>query len=207
MYAELTVRGPTYGTSPIPARGSKDGVMVTMDAHARYMQALLDGRCWMAANAAATPVTTQAGLSATTPAFALYNPAGSNTILFVIKFGFVYTTAPAALTVACLATNTPIAAAPTSVTLAPSYCNALTGAVSGSVGQPYVVSTLTAAPVARYYMPAAGAASEITPVSGDYLMDGIIAVYPGVCLSFQTLAAAAVLCHCIWEEVPLSMAT
>jgi hypothetical protein len=206
MYVELQVKAPVIGSGTVTARGSKDSHVLVHDAHSKYLQAALDGRLWSAANLAGTPVTTQAGLSATTPAFTLYNPASSGTILSLIQFGFACTTSPAAITVACLATNLPTAAAPSAVTLAPIY-NTLTGATAGSVGQPYAIATLATAPIARYYMPVNLAASSLVPCMSDYNIDGKICVAPGVALSFQTLAAAAVVCHCFWEEVPLTMAT
>lgn len=208
MYAEGTVTGPRSGISGAnPIRLSKDGHLVVHDAHAKYLQAVLDGKVFIGANAAGTPVTTQAGLSATTPAFTLYNPAASATLLVLWQFGFAFTTAPAALTVACLATNTPQAAAPTSVTAA-NVVNALTGQSTGSTGQCYAIATLAAAPVARYYMPVVGAAAAVGVAGGlDYNLDGKVVLYSGVALSFQTLAATAVLCHCVWEEIPLSMVT
>jgi hypothetical protein len=207
MYAELQIKAPIVGSGTVTARGSKDGHVLVHDAHSKYLQAVLDGRVWNGANDSATPVTTHVGLSVTTPAFVLYNPASSGVILSLIQFGFACTTAPGAgVAVAMLATNLATAAAPSTVTLAPIY-NTLTGATAGSMGQPYAICTLPTAPIARFYMPVSLATTSLVPATTDYNLDGKFNIPPGVAMSFQATIAIAVVCHCIWEEIPLALTT
>ena len=205
--AEMIVAGPRPGSSGyIPQRSSKDGHQAVMDGHAKYLQAVLDGNVYIGNNDSGTPVTTQAGSSATTPAWVLYNPVGSTKLGVLWRFGFACTTAPAAISVAFLATNLPTATAPATVTAA-NTINALTGNSATGALSCYAISTLATAPTSRFYMSVAHAASSLVPVYSDYILDGMIVVYPGVALSFQTTAVLHVLCYGIWEEVPFSMIT
>lgn len=207
MYSEILVSGPRPGAAgAVAQRGSKDGHQVVMDGHSKYLQAALDGNLYNAANALGTPVTTQAGLSATTPAFTLYNPVGSGKIGVLLQFGYSLNAAPAAAAFAALAKNKSTAAAPTATTNAGYLGNVLSQTQTGAI-QAFAIATLATAPVACYYLGGVTGASGLTPAVFDFNIDGKLVIMPGEAVSFQTSAAMAVVCHALWEEVPLSMVT
>src|SRR5580692_4856720 len=145
MLAEgLSVGGTLPGR--IFGRNGAQANAVT-DAFGRYVDAALRGNCYHASNLLGTPVTTQAGLSATTPALTLYNPVTSTVFLALYHVHILVTTSPGANVGFSLASNLITAAAPTSVTLA-TICNAfLPGGIKQGQGQCYRVATLAAAPL------------------------------------------------------------
>lgn len=201
MYAEMQVTGQRPGSSgTIAQRGSRDGHQVIQDSHAHFMQAVLDGNVYTGANPQATAVTTQAGLSATTPALTLYNPIGSGVNLVLWRLSIGLTAAPAAATVFSLAFNLANAAAPTSVTLGNVTNNQL-GNAALPRGQCYRVATLAAAPVAFWFPWGVSAASLVSPTNGDFVLDGTFVILPGVAVSIQTTTAAAIIASFTWEEV------
>jgi hypothetical protein len=193
----------------MPARAvglsGKQAAAVT-DAYGRYADAVLRGNCYYGANLLGTPVTTQAGLSATTPALTLYNPQGSNVNLVLYGVHIAVTSSPAGATAFCLAANANTAAAPSSTTSATLY-NALQpgGTVQGK-GQCYRIATLAAAPVAFRMLGCVTGASSISPVNLDFDLAGSVVLQPGCCVSIQATAAAAIVAHMFWEEVAQALA-
>lgn len=201
MYAEMLQTGRRPGsTGKIPQRCGKDGNQIIQDGHAHYYQAVYDGNVYIGSNPLGTPVTTQAGLSATTPALTLYNPVASGVNLVLWKFSAVANAAPAAATSVALAFNLATAAAPTSTTNA-NITNALVGNANTGKGQCYRIATLAAAPVAIDYFAFVSAASLVAYGSGQFFLDGSIVLIPGVAVSIQTTTALSVLASFSWEEV------
>lgn len=194
-----------------PLRGDLSSALVTQDAHARFQEALLNGQVFIGSDLAGTAVTTQAGLSATTPALTLYNPLNSPVNLVVWSLGCAFQAAPAAAAAVMLAVNLPIVAAsgaptaPIPTTLAQIFnADLYSQIIAAPVGQCYRVCTLAAAPIAcRQCFGTTGAAA----IGGMYFrdpIDGAIIVPPGVALSVQTSSAASVVCDIVWEEVPFN---
>ncbi len=200
MYAEGLVVGSRPGsTGKIPERMSKDGHTVTMDAHARYQQAVYDGQVWIGSNPSGTVVTTQAGVSATTPALTLYNPVGSGKIGVLWEVGIGINASPAAAVFFMLANNLLNATAPGTNTLA-TVNNA--GTWTGSpVLQCYRVTTLSAAPVAFMYLGGCTGASAISGYQAIYDVAGGVFIPPGLAISIQTSSAAGIVAHFKWEEI------
>lgn len=183
-----------------PARSDKTGAIASVDAHGRFQEAVLQGGVYIGANLGGTPVTTQAGLSATTPALTLYNPVGSGVNLVLLTATVNFTAAPAAAAAVWLACNLVTAAAPTSVTLATIY-NANLGSLATGKGQCYRIATLAAAPLMiRNICGTSGAAAIGNSPAVDNI-DGAIIIPPGVAVSIQASSAAAVVCSFTWEEV------
>lgn len=190
----------TDGTTPI-ARGSRDASVVVVESHARFAENTFRGNVYIGSNPAGTPVTTQAGLSATTPALTLYNPVGSGRLLVLQTVMVNLAAAPAAACHFMLAINSPQLAAPSAVTVVTPQ-NARTDLVSTGAGQVYRIATLAAAPVAvRYFGQVTGAAS-LTPATLLDHVDGELIIGPGVALSLQTSSAASVVAAFTWEEIP-----
>ncbi len=199
-------------------RGDLSGALVSQDAHARFQEAVLAGNVYIGANPLGTLVTTQAGLSATTPALTLFNPFNSTVNLVIWSFGVHISAAPAAACGIVLATNLPnvagVPTAPLTVTNA-NISNALLGqgqtgtstailTASGNQGQCYRVCTLNAAPIAVRYCFGTSGAAAIGGMSFRDAVDGALILPPGMAVSVQTSSAAAVACDFIWEEIPFN---
>jgi hypothetical protein len=196
--------GPQVVSDGVPAvaRLNKDASIAVVESHARYAEGAYRGNVYVCSNPAGTPVTTQAGLSATTPALVLYNPVGSGKLLVLQTVMVNLVAAPAAACHFMLAMNLPSAAAPTTVTLANSQ-NARTDSAASGSGQSYRISTLAAVPVAIRYFGHVTAAASITPGQLIDHVDGEIIIGPGVALSLQTSSAASVVAAFTYEEISL----
>lgn len=184
-------------------RLNKTGAVSTSDAHARYMQNTLDGEVYIGANLGGTPVTTQAGLSATTPALTLYNPVGSNTYLVLQTVTVDITSAPAAACGLMLAFNA-LNAAPPSSTTAATVTNAIVGSTYSPAGQCFRIATLATAPVAFRFIGGTTGAAAISGVQLIDKVDGEVIIPPGVAISIQSTSAAAILASFSWEEIPIN---
>src|ERR1043165_4937043 len=90
-------------------RTGATGEVIVAQGHGVYHEAVSRGNAFASANQ--TGVTTQAGLSGTTPALTLYNPAGSGVLASVLWISVTFTVAFAAAAAIFLAANTNIAAA------------------------------------------------------------------------------------------------
>lgn len=191
------------GTTQTRERRSKTNASVTTEAHARYLEAVSRGSVFIGANQTGTSVTTQAGLSATTPALTLYNPFNSGYNLSLLNVTVNITAAPAAATAICLASsNGVVAAAPGTNTLA-TVVNAMIGKPATPVGQCYRVTTLNAAPVSIRHLGFVSAASLVAAASYFDDTQGSVIISPGTLVTVQALTAVAVLCSFCWEEIPI----
>jgi hypothetical protein len=207
MISELRT-GPVFAGdgSTIVQRSGRTGATVVADAHARFTEAVQRGNCYFVANQ--TGVTTQAGLSATTPVLTLFNPKGNNKNLVIMYAGATFTVAFAAASVIWLAANTNIAAADVTGTAA-TVRNALIGNAANPSGTALTAATLPAAPVAVSIL-GVGLTGAITTIPSlpayGRVYDGSLIVAPGGALSFQTSTASgasATFAELAWEEVPI----
>lgn len=200
MINEISVGPQNAGDAArVTARGGRTGETIVGQAHGRFYEAVSRGKVFIGANVAATPVTTQAGLSATTPALTLYNPVGSGYNLVLQTVCIDVTTSPAAASGFMLAFNAANAAAPSSVT-AGTLQNALLGSSATGVGLCYRIATLAAAPIAIRYLGGTTGAAAIGGVQLIDRVEGEIIIAPGVALSVQATSAAAILANFVWEE-------
>lgn len=190
-------------SSETDLRSDKSGALNVSDAHARLMQATLDGEVYIGANLGGTPVTTQAGLSATTPALTLYNPVGSGVYLVLQTVTVDITTAPAAAAGFMLAYNTMNATAPSATTTA-TITSAIVGSNYTPSGQCYRIATLAAAPLAFRFIGGTTGAAAISGVQLIDHVDGEVVIPPGVAISVQATSAAACLCSFCWEEIVIA---
>ncbi len=201
-----------------PLRGDLSSALVTQDAHARFQEAVLAGNVYIGSNPAGTAVTTQAGLSVTTPVLTLFNPFNSTVNLVLWSFGAAIQSSPAAATVVMLAMNLPnlagVPTAPVTVTNA-NITNALLGlgqtgtsttvlTASGNQGQCYRVCTLSATPIAFRQSFGVTGASAISGMSLRDAVEGAVIIPPGIAISVQTSAAASLVCDFVWEEIPFN---
>lgn len=175
----------------------------TTDAHARFYDAVRQGKVFLAANQAGSAIT---NLASVATGFILYNPvnSGKNLVLLEITFLQTSTAAAAANAGVQLAANVnPSLGAPTSTTPL-TVRNALLGNQSVSVGQAFSAATIGAAPVAirQLWQPSvsATATTGIPPTIKD-LVDGLVLVGPGCCVSLSALAALSGATGMMWEDV------
>ncbi len=162
----------------------------------------LDGNTYIGANLGGTPVTTQAGLSATTPALTLYNPVGSGVNLVLTHVRVMFTASPAAACGIMLAYNEPNATAPATTTLA-TVTNAKLHGTASPLGQCYRISTLAAAPLMFLALGGTTGASGIGGFQLQQHLEGEVIITPGVAVSIQSTSAGAVLCSFTWKEVSI----
>lgn len=182
------------------------GCLNITEGHGRYYEAVSRGFCFSAA--AQAGVTTQAGLSATTPALTLYNPGGSGVNAELIWAGATFTVAFAAAAVVWLAANVNISAAAVTGT-AFTARNCLLGNAKAPNCFVYTAATLPAAPVAVSVLGvgltgAITTAPEVQNMGREY--SGMFILYPGSAVSIQTSTASGAsgtFCEYIWEEIPV----
>lgn len=183
-------------------RSGRYGELIVADGKLRYSELAASGRMFIGANPSATSVTTQAGTSVTTPALVLYNPSNSGIKMILNTFSVSITASPAANTQFFLAYNPDTSAAPNTTTDA-TIISAMVGTTLKPKGKCYRVSTLPDAPIACRYLGGVTGASSISPNVIESKIDGEIILMPGVAISLQASAAAAVLASCSWVEEDL----
>lgn len=161
------------------------------------------GNVYTCSNPAGTSVTTQAGLSATTPALTLHNVSTSTVVLEILDVGIDMTAAPAAAAGFMLALSTNVSAG--SNVAAPTYGitqNVFTNTLSTGTAMCYRIVTLPGAPFAIRYL---GGTTGAAAISGLQLLDptgGKVMVAPGTAISIQSTSAAAIISHITYEEIP-----
>jgi len=186
-------------------RSSKDGSVVVEQGGARFQEAVEQGNVYGVANQAG--VTSQAGLSATTPVLTLYNPAGSKKKLVVWYAGAVFTVAFATAGAIFVAVGTDTVADAVTGTLTTAHRNLKLGLTQNPAARTYLAATLPAAPVAVALL-GVGLTGAITttPTSlpvGRWF-DGSLTLTPGTNMSIQTGVASGAdgtFCEYIWEEI------
>jgi hypothetical protein len=201
--AEIQVTGQRPRSSgSLPQRGSPDGHQVVMDGHARYQQAVADGNVYIGGNPLGTPVTSQAGLSATTPVLTLYNPpnSGKAGVLWGCTIGV--NAAPAAATIVSLYACTVATQAIPSAVTAAKVTNAIVGGGNQPVLQCARIATLPAAPdTPLAYLCEIDAASSVIFGNGQFWLDGAIIIGPAMIVAFQATTAVSLLTTITWEEI------
>ncbi len=174
-----------------------------------FEAAVARGRVFSVANQSG--VTTQGGLSVTTPVLTLANPAGSGVVgrLWFASASFLVVFGAAAAVYIAAGTNT--VAAVVTGTLTTTHRRTSLGGLSaqGNRVVPFLAATLPAVPVAISLL-GAGLTGIITgktavdPLERWY--NGAIELMPGTNISIQTSTASGAsgtLCEYIWEEVDL----
>lgn len=171
-----------------------------------FSSAVKRGRVFSVCNQAG--VTTQAGLSATTPILCLPNPSGSGFRAKLWYASFTATVAFATAGAVFLAANTNPAAAAVTGTLTTAHRNLkLGGGAPGLV--PMLAATLPAAPVAIDIL-GTGLTGAITTIPMFQALErwynGAVLIEPGCTVSVQTgvaTGASGGFVSFIWEEEDL----
>ena len=205
--SDAQIRGPIFGTtgSPVPFTSDITGASRATNAHGLYFEPCSRGAVYSVANQAG--VTTQAGLSATTPALTLYNPLGSGVNGILLYAGCVSSVAYAAASVVFIGANTNLAAAAVTGTATTAHrCGLLGGSVPKLM--PLLAATLPAAPVGVAIV-GVGLTGAITTTPAiatlGRFFDGSIILRPGSAISFQTSTASGASGfwgEFVWEEAP-----
>lgn len=208
---DMTVLSAKVGQSSAPVGGYESLRMdpqrnlAVVQGHGRFRDAVLRGRCFGVCNQAG--VTSQNGLSATTPVLTLYNPAGSGVNLEVWYAGATFAVAFGAAAAVWAAVGTNVAAAAVTGTLTTSHRNMLLGSSAAMSAIPYLAATLPAAPVGLCLL-GMGLTGAITTAplvqTLERWFDGALVLKPGTNLSIQTSTASgtnSTFCEFIWEEV------
>ena len=187
------------GTAARFALGSRGETI----ASPRFAEAAARGKCFSVCNQAG--VTSQAGLSATTPVLTLYNPAGSGVNGFLWFARANFTVAFAAAAQVWLAANTNVSAAAVTGTLTTSHRNLKLGGAAPTL-QAMLAATLPAAPVGIALL-GVGLTGAITTLPGmlnfERDFDGGLIITPGTAISIQTgtaSGASGTFCEFVWEE-------
>lgn len=192
--------------STLGVRLSRLGAFMVAPVSARFQEAVLRGNCYAVANQAG--VTSQAGLSATTPVLTLFNPPSSGVNCVLWYAGATFSVAFAAASAVHLAANTNTAAATTTGTATTAHRNLLLGSSNGCKATPLLAATLPAAPVAvaTLGMGLTGAITTVPQLQTlERWFDGGIVLKPNTAVSIQTSTASGASgtwCEFIWEEVP-----
>lgn len=185
-------------------RLSQDGSPVTQDSHSRFLESSIRGNSYTCADLGGTAVATQAGLSATTPALVVWNPAASgvNAVINTASVGFTVIAATATF---MLAVSTGVTTAPTATTAGQLFNNLIGSARTGQVAC-YRVSTLAVAPLMARVIGTVGMTANGNSAAqseGQLIdrVDGELVLAPGELVTIQTTAAATVLGSITYEEV------
>lgn len=161
------------------------------------------GQLFTAANVAAKSVI---AVTTAMTGVILYNPVGSNKVLYIVDAGWAWTTAPAAVHNIGMAIMAPNITAPTSLTAIGSGVRNANGSgnAGGSVAQAYDAATLPVAPVMQRISFGAAYGSGVgeSPYCLIDYIDGALAVQPGGALCFAAVTTTAVgLGSVSWVEI------
>ena len=165
-----------------------------------------EGRVFTVCNQAG--VTSQAGLSATTPVLTLANPAGSGVRGRLWFAGATFTVAFATAGAVWLAAGTNTVAAAVTGTLTTAHRKTKLGGIDsqGNRINAFLAATLPAAPVAISLL-GVGLTGAITTVPHLQNMgrwyNGCVSIEPGTNISIQTgvaSGASGMFCEYVWEE-------
>lgn len=207
MIYEGKVGPQTLGDGSVTTvRLDKSGAQAVADAHGKYYEPTSRANVFWVANQVG--ITSQAGLSATTPALTLFNPKGSGVNASILFAGAQFTVAFATAGAIFVAVNTNIAAADVTGTATTAHRAGLLGNGGAPKVTPLLAATLPVAPVAVDIL-GAGLTGAITVIPGFSFgrwYDGSLVLAPGSALSIQTgvaSGASGTFCSYVWEEITI----
>ena len=179
--------------------------LAVVQAKSAFHDAVMAGRVFGVCNQAG--VTSQAGLSATTPVLTLYNPLGSGVNCVLWYAGATFSVAFATAGAVWVAAGTNVAAAAVTGTATTAHRNLKLGTASNPAASPLLAATLPAAPVAIALL-GMGLTGAITVAPQIQTLErwfnGSVILTPGTNISVQTgvaSGASGTFIEFIWEEV------
>jgi hypothetical protein len=188
-----------------PIRQHTDGALVVRSSSAKYADAVLAGRVFVACNQAAVAVT--AAMATTYTGFVLFNPAASTVNLVLLRFGYSFTiAAPTAATVIGLMTGTVVTAATMDAAAAITPRNRLVGSTIASQAIVDNACTLNGTPVLEQVFGQVGTGATTVPLVAqinEVDLDGSMIIKPGSYVAAYSFAAntASAIFSMMWEEV------
>lgn len=182
------------------------GGLRVADSQAKYQAAVQRGNVWGVCNQVG--VTSQAGLSASTPVLTVYNPLGSGYDGVLWFAGCNLAVVNGAAAAVWLAANTNTVAAAVTGTLTTTHRNMKLGGTGNPRGLQFLLAaTLPAAPVGISIL-GMGLTGAITTAPGNVRyerwFDGGVIIRPGCAISIQTSTASGTngtWCEYILEEI------
>jgi hypothetical protein len=212
--SDLQIRGPLWGgsASPAPFTAGPSGAQRVADAHARYMQSVLEGRVFLL-SAAAANASAYVGAAAGTPLIAIFNPPNSGKNIFVLQESLAQQTTGTAAAAEDFAWwgGTPGTIGTGTKT---NPTNLLSLQAVGSIAQGYVNTALTSQTNALALIKPVLSVGAI-PVTTATLQTwspatieeaGLIVCVPGNLIALGAAAATTAAkfdISVIWEEVPI----
>lgn len=191
------------GSSPIVRQGYT-GELSVGDRHGRYMEAVLRGSVFFAANTAAQALSVA---SSTYTGLAVANPTNSGKNLVIIDVAFGLQTLQTGFTAVVIGTAATVVLT-TGNSSGPGGTNCLVSSGNASVAKVGASATLGAAPVISRILAGAqwvttGTTSNIQIVKDE--VAGLLVIPPGqlVCIEAITTAVTG-LAHITWEEVSIN---
>jgi hypothetical protein len=187
-------------------RGDTSGALVVAQGHASFQEAVRQGNVFSVCNQAG--VTSQAGISATTPVLTLYNSPGSGKDCVVWYVGVTFTVVFAAVSAIFVCVGSDIQTAAVTGTLTTTHRNMKVGLTQNPAARTFLAATLPVAPVAIGLLGAGltGAVNLMPHLQTlERWYNGALILIPGSNLTLQTGAASGasgMFCEYIWEEVP-----
>lgn len=198
---ELLVGASAKKTGTVVARAVATGETAVVDAHARYMDAVLGGNVFTAANTATQALSLG---SATATGIILSNPAGSGKNLVILEIASYISAAITAVANVAVFVNKNAVAAATVHTTPITPTNALVGGSTG-VGLVDSAATLPAAPTlvrSLYGWHWVTAGTPAVQLGTKDEVAGAIILSPGTTLSVQGVTVAhSAISSITWEEV------
>ncbi len=186
-----------------PARSDKQGASVATQAHGTYNEAVSRGKCFLGANQAAVTTTAAGGLGLANTGLCVSNPPGSEHNLSILKVGWVWSVAPAAVSSAHLAGGYVITGGVTAHTTPLVVYNLKLGVPAKSVADVDGAATIVG-PI--YLHPLVGGFTLGTLFAQPAALQdfgGSIIVPPGGYVCIVTLSTGDGFGAIAWEEIPI----
>lgn len=186
-----------------PARTDKQGASVLTQSHGKYTEAVSRGNVFISANQAAVTTTAAGGLGLANTGLCVSNPPGSEHNLSVLKAGWAWSAAPAAISSAHLAGGYAADGGVTAHTTPLVVYNAKLGAPARSVAFTDAAATIVG-PI--YLQPLVGGFTLATLFAQPAVLNdinGVIMVPPGGYICIVTLTTGDGFGAIVWEELPI----
>lgn len=197
--------GQTAAGQSHAVRTSRAAAFLNAPVSASFQEAVLRGNCFTVASQSG--VTSQAGLSVTTPVLTLANPSGSGVNVVVWFAGATFTVVFATVGAVWVAVGDDTTDTAVTGTLSTITKNCKIGTSNNPKAKVLLAATLPAAPVAISLLGAGltGAVNLFPQMQtlGRWFNGGII-LTPNTNLSIQTgvaSGASGTFCEYVWEEV------
>lgn len=187
------------GVSEQPFRQCKTGEQAISNTHARYAEALRNGRIWHAGNQAAQAVSV--ALATTYTGLVIYNPVGSGVIAVPLKTKYALSVAPAAISAIGLIVGFAATGGVTAETTPLTVQNGKIGNTSRGQVRAFSAATITTPTWLAQLVDGFTAAALPAP-SAWVDVDGLVGLLPGAFVAIGALTAVTGLGSISWEEIP-----